>query len=356
MRCVAARANSLAGWLAGSLAVVPPLPFPTTHPATHHLPISTFQDLWGAGCVFFEITSLYPLFPGTNELDQINRIHKVLGTPTPDLLAKFKRNGAAHVNFDFPDQKGIGLSQLIPHAAPECVDLMQKMLAYDAAERMSAREGLQHAYFRDVRELEARRQQQGGGASEDAGGASNASTSKSGRSTKRSESMEASGGGGAAGAQKALPNISPGMDAGGNPTKAPAQAAVTQPQGKSGASKAVVSRPSKQPSHPTYMSPTARPLRSTIEKGHHASTDPTTQPFTHAPMHPRIHAPTHPRTHAPVLTRPHPPVAEIEQRVHVKELWRWRRGLARARELRFVLERTERRGRGEPPSDWGDGR
>ena len=28
-------------------------------------------------CVFFEITSLYPLFPGTNELDQINRIHKV---------------------------------------------------------------------------------------------------------------------------------------------------------------------------------------------------------------------------------------------------------------------------------------
>ena len=46
-------------------------------------------------------------------------LHTVLGTPTPDLLAKFKRNGAAHVNFDFPDQKGIGLSQLIPHAAPE---------------------------------------------------------------------------------------------------------------------------------------------------------------------------------------------------------------------------------------------
>jgi len=35
------------------------------------------MDLWGAGCVFFEITSLYPLFPGANEVDQINRIHKV---------------------------------------------------------------------------------------------------------------------------------------------------------------------------------------------------------------------------------------------------------------------------------------
>lgn len=35
------------------------------------------MDLWGAGCVFFEITSLYPLFPGTNEIDQVARIHKV---------------------------------------------------------------------------------------------------------------------------------------------------------------------------------------------------------------------------------------------------------------------------------------
>ena len=34
--------------------------------------------------------SLYPLFPGTNELDQINKIHNVIGTPPPDTLAKLK--------------------------------------------------------------------------------------------------------------------------------------------------------------------------------------------------------------------------------------------------------------------------
>lgn len=27
------------------------------------------MDIWGAGCVMFEITALFPLFPGTNELD-----------------------------------------------------------------------------------------------------------------------------------------------------------------------------------------------------------------------------------------------------------------------------------------------
>lgn len=29
------------------------------------------MDMWGVGCVFFEVLSLYPLFPGTNELDQV---------------------------------------------------------------------------------------------------------------------------------------------------------------------------------------------------------------------------------------------------------------------------------------------
>ena len=75
----------------------------------------------------------------------------MLGTPDLEVLAKFKQNGAAHVNFDFPQQKGIGIAQLIPHASPECVDLMMKMLAYDASERITAREALRHPYFREVR-------------------------------------------------------------------------------------------------------------------------------------------------------------------------------------------------------------
>ncbi|GMI52172.1 hypothetical protein TeGR_g453, partial [Tetraparma gracilis] len=115
------------------------------------------MDLWGAGCVFFEITSLYPLFPGANEVDQINRIHKVLGTPPADVLAKFKQKGAAHVNFDFPPQTGIGIAQLIPHAGSESTDLLTKTLRYDYNERITSREAMRHPYFRDMRETEARR-------------------------------------------------------------------------------------------------------------------------------------------------------------------------------------------------------
>jgi len=50
------------------------------------------MDIWGVGCVFFEILSLFPLFPGKNELDQIHKIHDVLGTPPKHVLSRFKRN------------------------------------------------------------------------------------------------------------------------------------------------------------------------------------------------------------------------------------------------------------------------
>lgn len=115
------------------------------------------MDLWGAGCVMFEITSLYPLFPGTNEVDQISRIHKVLGTPSAEVLQKFKSKGASHISFDFPPTKGVGIAQLIPHASPDAVDLIVKLLKYDSAERISAREAMRHPYFKETREEDARK-------------------------------------------------------------------------------------------------------------------------------------------------------------------------------------------------------
>ncbi|KAJ3075101.1 hypothetical protein HDU98_009169 [Podochytrium sp. JEL0797] len=44
------------------------------------------MDIWSAGCVLYEVISKQPLFPGSNELDQIHRIHNIMGTPSPKLL------------------------------------------------------------------------------------------------------------------------------------------------------------------------------------------------------------------------------------------------------------------------------
>ena len=76
------------------------------------------MDYWGIGCVFFEILSLFPLFPGDNEADQINKIHNILGTPPQELLDKFQKN-ATHMKLEFPTKKYVGIAKLISHVSAE---------------------------------------------------------------------------------------------------------------------------------------------------------------------------------------------------------------------------------------------
>mmetsp|Transcript_111919 Transcript_111919/g.321525 ORF Transcript_111919/g.321525 Transcript_111919/m.321525 type:complete len:515 (+) Transcript_111919:167-1711(+) len=112
------------------------------------------MDLFAAGCVCFEIVALFPLFPGQNEMDQIQKIHNVLGTPPPELLArKFKRN-ASHMDFNFPEKRGTGIERLIPHADADLIELMKKLIKYDPDERILARQALKDPYFRELREAE----------------------------------------------------------------------------------------------------------------------------------------------------------------------------------------------------------
>lgn len=68
------------------------------------------MDIWGYGCVLFEMIAKYPLFNGKGELDQIHKINKVLGTPKQSLIELFKSR-ATHMSandFNFPQRKGIG--------------------------------------------------------------------------------------------------------------------------------------------------------------------------------------------------------------------------------------------------------
>eukprot|EP01017_Pseudomicrothorax_dubius_P005404 TRINITY_DN11358_c0_g1_i1.p1 TRINITY_DN11358_c0_g1~~TRINITY_DN11358_c0_g1_i1.p1 ORF type:complete len:346 (-),score=49.48 TRINITY_DN11358_c0_g1_i1:596-1633(-) len=115
------------------------------------------MDMWGVGCVFFEVLSLFALFPGQNELDQINRIHNVLGTPSKELLDKYKKF-SKHMDFNFPAKEGKGIAKYIPHVSAEAIDLIDQMLAYNPDDRLTAKQALKHPYFRDLAEQERRNQ------------------------------------------------------------------------------------------------------------------------------------------------------------------------------------------------------
>jgi len=112
------------------------------------------MDIFGLGCVMFEIIALFPLFPGKDEADQIHRIHAVCGTPTKECLS-YIRKGTKHnpIKGDFPPQRGTGIAHLIPHAPPSAIDLMTKMLEYDPRKRISAADCLKHPYFADILDI-----------------------------------------------------------------------------------------------------------------------------------------------------------------------------------------------------------
>ncbi len=39
-------------------------------------------DMWSVGCIFAELLTGKPLFPGKDETDQLDRITKITGSPT----------------------------------------------------------------------------------------------------------------------------------------------------------------------------------------------------------------------------------------------------------------------------------
>ncbi|XP_050010778.1 MAPK/MAK/MRK overlapping kinase isoform X7 [Alexandromys fortis] len=96
--------------------------------------------------------SLQPLFPGVNELDQISKIHDVIGTPCQKTLTKFKQSRA--MSFDFPFKKGSGIPLLTTNLSPQCLSLLHAMVAYDPDDRIAAHQALQHPYFQVQRAAE----------------------------------------------------------------------------------------------------------------------------------------------------------------------------------------------------------
>ena len=112
------------------------------------------MDIWGLGCVFFEILTLVPLFPGDDEIDQVNKINYIIGSPPDELYQKFVKNSAHSDKFFFEYQKGVGINKFLGHIDPKIVDLINKMLEYDPDKRFTAKQCLNHECFKELIELE----------------------------------------------------------------------------------------------------------------------------------------------------------------------------------------------------------
>nr|CAD7575654.1 unnamed protein product [Timema californicum] len=97
---------------------------------------------------------LKPLFPGTNEVDMVSKIHNLLGSPHPHVIAKFRRHKSPNWDCHFPIRAGTGLTCLLANVSEAGREILQQMLIYDPDTRAHSRRLLEHRYFNDLRELE----------------------------------------------------------------------------------------------------------------------------------------------------------------------------------------------------------
>lgn len=111
---------------------------------------STPLDIWSVGCIFTEMATGRPLFPGSGDQDQLVRIFKIMGTPTTTTWPSIVDTPAFKRGFDMQMHPPQSLAALVPTMDPQGIDLLEKMLKYEPSQRISAKDGLSHPYFDDL--------------------------------------------------------------------------------------------------------------------------------------------------------------------------------------------------------------
>jgi len=105
--------------------------------------------MWSVGCIFAEMVTKQPLFPGDSEIDQLFRIFRILGTPNETIwpgigdLPEYKTT--------FPLWKPQPLQTAVPGLDSNGLDIFAKMLQYPPGKRISSKAALIHPYFDELR-------------------------------------------------------------------------------------------------------------------------------------------------------------------------------------------------------------
>ncbi|KAJ7598676.1 Pkinase-domain-containing protein [Mycena floridula] len=104
-------------------------------------------DLWGIGCVFGEMFFRRPILPGNSDIDQLDKIWSLCGSPNQHTWPHFdmlpgcegiKRVSSTHSKRIKQTFESIGL---------EAVDLLERLLTCNPRTRITATQALEHDYF-----------------------------------------------------------------------------------------------------------------------------------------------------------------------------------------------------------------
>ncbi|CAN6449061.1 unnamed protein product [Victoria cruziana] len=112
--------------------------------------------MWSLGCIMAELLAKEPLFCGKNEIDQLDKIFRILGTPNEKIWPGYVKLPGVKCNFvkqpynklreKFPKFTAASFSGK-PALSDAGFDLLNKLLTYDPEKRITAEEALNHDWF-----------------------------------------------------------------------------------------------------------------------------------------------------------------------------------------------------------------
>ncbi|KAL3469865.1 kinase-like domain-containing protein [Aspergillus californicus] len=119
---------------------------------------NTSIDIWSAGCIMAELYTGRPLFPGTTNEDQLQKIFRLMGTPSERSWPGISQLPEYRANFHIYATQDLGL--ILPQIDSLGLDLLNRMLQLRPEMRISAHDALQHPWFHDLPQLQAQLTQQ----------------------------------------------------------------------------------------------------------------------------------------------------------------------------------------------------
>ncbi|KAK9503490.1 hypothetical protein O3M35_010035 [Rhynocoris fuscipes] len=108
-------------------------------------PYATPVDIWSVGCIMAEMIKRGPLFAGSSEGDQLDKIFRIIGTPAE---SEWPKDVSIGLNSFIP-RSPLNLRDVIPNLCESSKNLLESMLQFDARKRISAAEAMRHEYFND---------------------------------------------------------------------------------------------------------------------------------------------------------------------------------------------------------------